>query len=96
MKSKYIQADGEKKRYNIDYSDWLDSGETVSSVAYSVSPTTSPPLVVSSSSIDPNNTGVTFYVSGGVNTNTYKVIVTMTSNGGQIKEDAVTFAINNP
>lgn len=94
--SKFIQLVGEKKRYEIDYSDWLDTGEHISTVTFSASPTTTPALVGDTLIINPGNTSATFMVSGGTSDNTYKLLITMTTTGGQIKEDVVLFTVREP
>ena len=35
---KYYKAPDERKRYSIDYSDWLDTAERLSSVTFQVTP----------------------------------------------------------
>lgn len=90
---KYFKDPDERKRYSIDYSDWLDSGELISSVTFEVTPSTGSPVVIDGDSINPANTGVVFYASEGVNGTTYRVHVTMTSSNGQIKEDTVQFTV---
>lgn len=93
---KFTQSKDEKKRYEIDYSDWLDTGETVSSIALSSTPSTTPPLVGDDQTINPEATGATFMVSGGATDELYTLVVRMTTSGGQIKEDAITFNIREP
>lgn len=95
--SKYIQTPDEEKQYAIEYSDWLADSETLSSVTFTVTPTTSPAFSVPASSITTGDTGVNsllkFFVSGGVDGNTYTVLVTVTTSIGQIKQDTVLFQV---
>ena len=88
---KFKKDPDEKKRYSIDYTDWLDTAETVSSVTPSVEldygsedPIT---LEVTSIALTGDSKGVTFFVEGGIDDVDYKLTMTMTSSAGQIKED---------
>jgi hypothetical protein len=94
---KYIQAAGERKRYTINYSEWLDTGEYLTVVTFTVQGTaTSPALVVDDIMITPTPTGVQYYVSGGVDGIQYEVLVAATTATGQIKEDTVLFTVREP
>jgi hypothetical protein len=90
---KYTQDPDEKKRYTVDYDDWLDVGETLSNVTYVVTPTTAPVVVVSGSTIASDGRSVSFFVEDGADGTDYKVTVTATTSGSQIKEDNVLFVI---
>lgn len=90
---KYFQDPDERKRYEIDYEDWLDTGELVSSVTFEVTPSTGTPVVIDGTAIDPDSKGIVFHASEGSAGTTYKVYVTMTSSNGQIKQDTVQFTI---
>lgn len=95
--TKYVKAAYERKRYSIDYSEWLDTGETITNVKFEVlenSVTT--PLVVDYVAIEPDNTGVQYYVSGGVDGTQYEVRATVTTSGTQIKIDDLLFNIREP
>jgi hypothetical protein len=79
--------------FTLDYSEYLVASETLSSVAYSVLPVTTPPLVVSASNFVPvknvANKGVSFLLGGGVDGTNYTVTITATTNLSQIKVDAL-------
>lgn len=94
--TRYVKAEGERKRYRIDYSEWLDTGETLSDVVFTVPTNTTPPLVVDDVMIEPDTTGVQYYVSGGVDDSNYEVVVTATTSGDQIKIDDLLFTIREP
>lgn len=83
----------ERKRYAIDYSDWLDTGETVSSYVFSISPTTTSPLVVDATSLSSGSKTLVFFVSGGLTANQYTVDVRTTTSGGQVKEDTILYNV---
>jgi hypothetical protein len=93
---KYVQAEGERKRYQIDYSDWLDDGEGVQVVTFTISSATTPPLVIDGVQVLPTALGVQYYISGGLDGTTYEAIATMTTTQTQIREDGVIVAIREP
>jgi len=94
---KYVKATNERKRYSIDYSDWLDVGELLSGVVFSV-PTNNvtTPLVIDDIAITPDGLGVQYYVSGGVDGEQYEVLATATTSGAQIKVDDLLFTVREP
>lgn len=91
---RFIKAPGETKRYSIDYSNWLDSGETVTSVSFSVSPNDT--LAVLNSSINPSGVLVVFYVEGGTAGSVYETTVTASTSASQVKQDVVQYTIQDP
>lgn len=93
---KFFKAPPERKRYQIDYSPWLDAGELVQSATFGVIPATPTPVVVDGITVNTPQTGITFYVSGGVEGTTYKVLPLMVTAGGQTKEDAIQFMVKTP
>jgi hypothetical protein len=94
---KYSKVPADYKRYTIDYSEWLDGGETVSSVDLAIDVNTdATPLVVDSSSIISSGTGVEFFVGGGEAGETYNVLVTITTSDTEIREDTVFFSVKSP
>lgn len=97
--AKYIQSPEETKRYSIEYSDWLDTGENLADISFEITPTTSPALSVLSSNIVLGDTGgltqLRFFVTGGVAKNSYKIIVNVATSGGQEKQDTVLFDIRD-
>lgn len=84
---KFGQTPDERKRYTFDYAQWVDTGETISSATSEISPATSPALSVTGLSVANNK--ATFFISGGKNGQTYKVLITSTFNSGQIKQDCI-------
>jgi hypothetical protein len=67
--------------YDIDYTDWLTTGDNVSSVVI----TKDTGITVDSSFI--NDPRVKIWLSGGTTGTTYKVTCTMTSADGRIRQD---------
>ena len=90
---KYKLYEGERKRYTISYEEWLEDGEQVFSAEYEVQNETDPELVIDANVINDGNVSVTFFVSGGVAGETYEVVITMTTSGGQIRKDEVIYVI---
>ena len=77
----------EVKDYDIDYSEWLTTGDNVQSVDISVSPSG---LVIDSVFVsDPR---AKIWISGGTDRVSYKVTATMTTADGRVKQDE--FKIN--
>lgn len=92
--AKYVKQPGERKRYQINYVNWLDVGEAVAGVIFSVDKVTVPPLVVDDVMPTPDGLGVQYYVSGGLNGTQYVVTATLSTNTGpQVKEDEIYFSI---
>jgi hypothetical protein len=92
----FTKTPAERKRYSLDYTDWLDTGETISTATFSVTPTTgATPLIVDASSIDPGGKQVVFFVNNGVDGTTYEVEALVTTSGGQTKEDQVNFLVKD-
>lgn len=92
--ARYSKSANERKRYTIDYSDWLDTAELVSTTLFTIETNTIiTPLVIDGYLLDGTGMIVSFFVSGGVQGVQYSVIVKITTNGGQIKEDAILFDI---
>lgn len=77
--------------YDIDYTQWLPSTDSVASVSYTVTP--SGALAVNSALVIENGTRVKLWVSGGTNASTYKAEVTVTTVLGRIKQDEVRFRV---
>lgn len=94
---KYVKGAGERKRYSIDYSDWLDIGELLTGVVFTI-PTNnvSTPLVVDDVAVTPDGLGVQYYVSGGADGEQYEVVATATTSGAQIKVDDLLFSVREP
>jgi hypothetical protein len=91
----FVKTPIERKRYAIDYSEWLDTGETLSTVVYTIPVVTTPPLVVDATSIGSGNTLAVFFINGGLNGRQYTVEVVATTSGGQIKEDTILFTVRD-
>lgn len=69
--------------YDINYQDWLPSGDTITTVTTDVSPAGE--LAVDSVQI--SSPEVKAWVSGGVDGTTYTITVTAATTGGRVKEE---------
>lgn len=91
---RYRQQPGERRKRGVDYTDFLEDSEEVTNVTASVSPTTDTPFVISNIAIDPEEGKEWIYFAeGGEHGETYAVEFTVTTNGGQIKQDTVEFDV---
>ena len=96
--AKYVKAATDRKRYQIDYTDWLDTGEGVSSVDFTIEDNAATPvLVVDDVQVLPSALGVQYYVSGGVDGVTYRILANLTTTTGpQTKLDEIFVTIREP
>lgn len=94
--AKFVKSPAERKRYTIDYSEWLDTGETVQSIVFTVAPSTGTmPLEIDAFQIANPATSVVFFANYGDEGVAYTVDVIMTTSGGQIKEDQILFSVRS-
>lgn len=81
----------ERKNYSASYTKWLEAGETLTDVAFSVVPEgladEVTALSVASSAINTDGNAVSFYLVGGTADETYKLYLTATTSTSQIKQD---------
>jgi len=90
---KFAKRPDERKRYTIEYGEWLDSGELLTTVTFKVTPATDSPFVIDGYLIGESGTLVSFFASGGNDGETYDVVVTANTTGGQIKESRILFFV---
>jgi hypothetical protein len=83
----FTQQPADKLDYDVDYSEWLQSGDSVLSTVVTAEPTglTLADLIVGSK--------VKVWVSGGVNLTKYKITVTTTTALDRIKQDELKVSI---
>jgi hypothetical protein len=93
---KYFKSPSERKRYSIDYADWLDTNEQLADVTFWVTPVDADPVAIDGIAIETGGKSVVFYASAGLDGRSYKAISTMTTNGGQVKEDTVQYTVKAP
>lgn len=68
--------------YNIDWTNWLQGGDTITSVSWSVPPG------LNTQSASSTTTSVTIWLTGGAVNRTYTIPVQITTAGGRKKEAA--------
>lgn len=90
---RYRQQPGERRKRGLDYDDFLEDGEIITNVATVVTPETDTPFVVSSTVIDPEGRQFAYFMQGGEAGQEYSVEFTVTTNGNQIRQDTVSFEI---
>lgn len=90
---KYFKTPDEVKRYSIEYENWLDTGEYLSSVTFQTISTNTGALSITSDIIRPNTTKVEFFASDGDDGQTYEIAVTMNTTSGQTKQDVIFFSV---
>lgn len=91
----FVKTPSERKRYTIDYSDWLDTGETISAVTFAVTPSTTNTLQIDAYQIANPATSVVFFANFGDAGKQYTVDVKVTTSGGQTKEDTILFTVRS-
>lgn len=91
---KYKLDSADRKRYVVNYADWLNEGETVVSSVVTGS-VEADNFFVDGYLVDPNGVEIIFYVSGGVSGRNYDVTFTTTTTLAQIKQDYVTFVVTD-
>jgi hypothetical protein len=94
---RYVQQSTERRKRLLDYTDWLEDGETISSVSATAVPDAedAAALVVSGIVIDPDGKKFAYFVEDGEDTVEYTVNFSVTTSLGQIREDEVVFEIED-
>ena len=90
---KFRKAPADRKRYVVDYEDWLNDNELVLTVMVT-GDVPSDNFFVDGYIVDTGGKEIIFFVSGGVSGEEYVVTTKITTDLGQIKEDWVTFVVN--
>ena len=86
---KFAKDAQDTKRYIVDYRDWLDIDEQITTVTV-VAEVNLDGFIVESSSVEATEARtIIYYVSGGIESRSYNVTVTVATNLSQIKEDQV-------
>lgn len=100
LSARFRQTPSERRRYLLDYTLDLASGETITGMATPViyPDANNPqivvaPLVIDTIAIAPGGLQVAFFCSGGDDLGVYQVQFLATTSIGQIREDVVEFDI---
>lgn len=96
----YVKDPDEEKDYSVDYSRWLESGETVSSVDVEVTASgfvdpAVTPLEVNDYQPNVAGDGITYRVEGGDDGETYEIVFTVGTSTGEVKQDLVVFKVRS-
>jgi len=98
LSGQFTQDVPENRRYILDYTLQLSSGETITGVTYSVtSPTGDNPanLTITSVTINAAGTMAFFYATAGKLNQQYEVAFLATTSIGQVFEDVIKFTITS-
>lgn len=85
---------GNKRRFVVDYREWMNPGATVSAFTAVLSPSTVT-ATVTGAAIQDDQTCV-FFVNGGAEGEEFEVDLTLTTSYGEIKIDVVPFVVIAP
>jgi hypothetical protein len=85
---RFKKGSADRKRYVVDYVDWLDVDETVTLVT-SAGNNIGDEFYIDGVLINTGGKEVIFYASGGVVGTKYTVTITATTSMGQVKQDTV-------
>jgi len=89
---KFKKSPADRKRYVVQYQDWMNEGETVVGLA-AVGSVPDDDFYLDGYFIGPDALEIIFFVSGGLTGKSYDVTLTATTSLGQIKENVVTFVV---
>lgn len=90
---KFVKSPDEAKRYKIDYVNWLDTSEYVSSATFATISTNTGTITCVPDTIGATDTSLSYFVTGGNAGQTYEVRVRMITSANQVKEDTIQFQI---
>lgn len=89
----FWQTDNAVSLFTLDYTDYLATSETITEVSFTVTPTTTPPLTVTSATIVTASrqalSGVSALVGGGIVGQIYGVTANTTTSTEQVKVDTL-------
>jgi hypothetical protein len=96
LSANFTQSPEEVRRYLLDYTLFLSTGESVVSITFTITlltPLSTPSLVVNNIVVGPGGLQALYFVSGGANGDTYEVTFLATTSIGQILQDVVQYNI---
>lgn len=82
---------GDRRRYVVDYSQWLDTGVTLSAGTATTASGTA-----SVDGVTHDTTTLTFFVNGGILNEIFTVAVQVTDSLGEVKNDTIEFFVQAP
>jgi hypothetical protein len=90
--AKVVKTPAERRRYMIDYRQWLDTNETLTNTQFILQPNSDGGVAVDESRIVGNNQ-VVVYISGGELGVTYEILIRVTTSAGQVKDDTLSVQV---
>lgn len=87
---------GNRTRYALDYSNWLDEGESLSSGVVVIDPAHSVSDITLVAATVLNSTHLLFIMSGGSVNEAFILDVQITNSRGEVKNDTIGFFIVAP
>jgi hypothetical protein len=92
MIAKFKKVPADRKRYVVDYADWVNENERISGVTFEGN-VPADNFYVDAYTIDGTGLQVIFYISGGLSGYSYDVTVTSTTSLAQVKQDTIRFVV---
>ena len=90
--AKFRKSPGDRKRYEVNYEDWLNEGEILTNVTMTGN-IADDAFFVDGFVVDEDGKEVIFYVSGGLAGITYEVGITIQTSLQQVKDDTIAFVV---
>ncbi len=87
---------GDRRRWVVDYTDWLVQGDFLSTATAVSNSTSVTPATVDTVSVDPDARHVIFFLNGGALNEAFTVTVTITDTLSQVKENIFDFIVVAP
>jgi len=79
-------------RFEIDYSEWLVAPEVLTDYEFGSDPTGL--LITTVSIVD--GTSLVFFLGGGMDGEAHNLLVTITTSGGQVRQDFIVVTVADP
>lgn len=83
----------DRRRLHLDYSRWLEDTETLTTLTFTITPLTVPPLVVDEQYFSTPAKQAVFFATGGLINTSYNIELIATTNEGQIKRDDIALKV---
>jgi hypothetical protein len=97
--ARFTKSPSERKRYDVDYSQWLEGEEVITGAVATVFPDSSSadstPVFVDSIVIFPGATGIAFFANAGTAGRSYKLRLVTQTTLTEIKEDGIVFVVTS-
>lgn len=89
---KFRKSPGDRKRYEVNYEDWLNASELLTEVTL-VGNVPADDFYIDGYLVDAAGKEVIFYVSGGLPGTEYVVTIQVETSFNQVKEDTIGFRV---